>query len=98
MQLFCYFEVHDYMDMYPRPHVKTFFGEDEKDIEQKAIAHAKYMREHYSGGTTRFIRVMAKWEVKAHVEKVCAYEDKHPQPDSEKFKQNIINLFNECYN
>ena len=97
MELFCKFEVHEYMDMYPRDHVRTFIAEDEEAIKKEAIRYAQHMNQNYSGGTTRFIKVMTKEEAEAHVKSICDYEDKHPQPDSEEFKQKMWNLFYKCY-
>ena len=97
MELFCKFEVHEYMDMYPRDHVRTFIAEDEEAIKKEAIRYAQHMNQSYSGGTTRFIKVMTKEEAEAHVKSICDYEDKHPQPDSEEFKQEMWNLFYKCY-
>jgi hypothetical protein len=81
MELFCKFKVHEYMDMYPRDHVRTFIAEDEEAIKKEAIRYAQHMNQNYSGGTTRFIKVMTKEEAEAHVKSICDYEDKHPQPD-----------------
>lgn len=97
MELFCKFEVHEYMDMYPRDHVRTFIAKDEETIKKEAIRYAQHMNQNYSGGTTRFIKVMTKEEAEAHVKSICDYEDKHPQPDSEEFKQEMWNLFYKCY-
>lgn len=97
MELFCKFEVHEYMDMYPIDHVRTFIAEDEQAIKKEAIRYAQHMNQNYSGGTTRFIKVMTKEEAEAHVKSICDYEDKHPQPDSEEFKQEMWNLFYKCY-
>jgi hypothetical protein len=56
------------------------------------------MTDAYSGGPTTFIKVMNKEEAEAHVLELCEYEDAHPQPDSAEFKENIRNIFNQCYN
>jgi hypothetical protein len=85
------------MDMYPENIVRTFISEDEETIRKEAIRFAQHMNRNYSGGTTKFIKVMTKEEAEAHVKSVCDYEDKHPQPDSEEFKQKMWNLFYKCY-
>ena len=97
MEKFCLFKVHEYMDMYPSDHVQTMIAEDEEAIKKEAIRFAQHMNQNYSGGTTRFIKVRTKEEAEAHVKSICDYEDKHPQPDSEEFKQEMWNLFYKCY-
>jgi hypothetical protein len=97
MELFCKFEVHEYMDMYPRDHVRTFIAEDEEAIKKEAIRYAQHMNQNYSGGTTRFIKVMTKEEAEAHVKDVIAYEDAHPQEDSEDFKKEMLDILHRCY-
>jgi len=98
MELFCQFEVHDYMDEYPRKHVRTFIANDEEAIRKEAIKYAQHMNRNYSGGTTTFIKIMNKEEAEAHIKEVCDYEDQHPQEDSSEFKDKIVSLFNKCYN
>lgn len=97
MELFCRFEVHEYMDEHPRQETRTFLGNTEEEIAENAKKWAKSMTEMYSGGPTTFVKVMTKDEAEAHVREVCAYEDAHPQEDSETFKQKIWNLFYKCY-
>lgn len=97
MEKFVLFELHEYMDMYPKKHVMTFKGNDEEDIASNASMWAKEMTRNYSGGPTRFIKVMSKEEAKAHVESLVKYEDEHPQDDSETFKQEMWNLYYKCY-
>lgn len=97
MELFCEFSVHEYMDEHPRKHVQTFLGETKEDIEKNAKEYASQMTLAYSGGPTTFIKVMNKEEAEAHVKDVIAYEDAHPQEDSEEFKQEMWNIFYRCY-
>ena len=97
MELFCEFSVHEYMDEYPRKHVQTFLGETKEDIEKNAREYASQMTLAYSGGPTTFIKVMNKEEAEAHIKDVIAYEDAHPQEDSEEFKQEMWNIFYRCY-
>ena len=97
MELFCEFSVHEYMDEHPRKHVQTFLGETEEDIEKNAKEYASQMTLAYSGGPTTFIKVMNKEEAEAHIKDVIAYEDEHPQEDSEEFKQEMWNIFYRCY-
>ena len=98
MELFCQFEVHDYMDEYPRKHVRTFIANDEESIRKEAIKYAQHMNKYYSGGTTKFIKVMNKDEAEAHIKEICEYEDQHSQEDSETWKQEMWDLYNKCYN
>ena len=97
MELFCEFSVHEYMDEHPRKEVRTFIGESEEVIENNAKKWAKEMTIRYSGGPTTFVKVMNKEEAEAHIKDICAYEDAHPQPDSEEWKQEMWNLFYKCY-
>lgn len=97
MELFCEFSVHEYMDEHPRKEVRTFIGESEEAIEDTAKKWAKQMTDSYSGGPTTFVKIMNKEEAEAHIEDVIAYEDAHPQEDSEEFKQEMWNIFYRCY-
>ena len=97
MELFCEFSVHEYMDEHPRQEVRTFIGENAEAIESSAKDWAKRMTYNYSGGPTNFVKVMNKEEAEAHIKDICAYEDAHPQEDSETFKQEMWNLFYKCY-
>lgn len=98
MELFCEFSVHEYMDEHPRKHVRTFIGESKEDIEGKAREYAKQMTDAYSGGPTTFVKVMNKQEAETHIDELIAYENANPQPDSEEFKQEMLNLLHKCYN
>ena len=60
MRIFVEFEVHDYMDMYPR---SSFSAMEESE----AQGFADYMNKNYSGGTTRLVRVLTKEEATQHV-------------------------------
>lgn len=97
MEKFCLFELHEYMDMYPQKKVMTFRGEDEEAIAFNASNWAKEISAIYSGGPTKFIKVMSKEEAKAHIESLIAYENQHPQDDSEDFIQGAWDLYYKCY-
>lgn len=97
MEKFVLFEIHDYMDEFPREHVQTFRGHDESDIKANAIQFAYSMTHSYSGGTTRFIKVMTAEEAWKEVEKVIANEAKNPAEDSEEFIERAKRLYNTCY-
>ena len=60
MRKFVEFEVHDYMDMYPRSSFRAM-------EESEAQSYADYMNKNYSGGTTRLVRVLTKEEATQHV-------------------------------
>lgn len=60
MRRFVEFEVHDYMDMYPRSSFRAM-------EESEAQNFADYMNKNYSGGTTRLVRVLTKEEAVSHV-------------------------------
>lgn len=60
MRKFIEFEVHDYMDMYPRSSFRAM-------EESKAQNFADYMNKNYAGGTTRLVRILTKEEATQHV-------------------------------
>ena len=59
MRKFVEFEIHDYMDMYPRSSYRAM-------EESEAQNFADHMNKNYSGGTTRFVRVLTKEEAIQH--------------------------------
>ena len=97
MEKFVKFERHEYMDMYPEAHVRTFIADDMEGIVNEAKKWADYMNSNYSGGTCRFEKVMTTEEAKAHVDSLVDYEKKHWQDDSQEFIDKITNLYNKCY-
>ncbi len=97
MEKFCRFELHEYMDMYPQEKVVTFKGETEEEIASNAQKWASDMTKNYSGGPTRFIRVMSAEEAKAHIDKQIAYENNHWQDDSQEWIDKLNTLYNKCY-
>lgn len=60
MRKFIEFEVHDYMDMYPRSSFRAM-------EESEAQGFADYMNKNYSSGTTRLVRILTKEEATQHV-------------------------------
>lgn len=90
MKKFCVFEIHEYMDLKPSTTIRAM---EEND----ARSFAKRMNENYSGGTTKFVKVMTTKEATEHVKSVIAGEVKAWQSDSIEFIGDIINLFKECY-
>lgn len=97
MKRFVKYEVHDYMDLYPREEVRVFSGESVEQITETAHNWAKEMCMMYSGGTTRIVSVMNIEEAKAHCDEIMSIEEKNPQPDSAEFIRMINDLFKECY-
>ena len=71
MRKFIEFEVHDYMDMYPRSSFRAM-------EESEAQNFADHMNKNYSGGTTRFVRVLTKEEATQHVLKEIKSVIKEP--------------------
>lgn len=71
MRKFIEFEVHEYMDMYPRSSYRAM-------EESEAQNFADYMNKNYSGGTTRFVRVLTKEEATQHVLKEIKSVIKEP--------------------
>lgn len=59
MRKFVEFEIHEYMDMYPRSSYRAM-------EESEAQNFADHMNKNYSGGTTRFVRVLTKEEAIQH--------------------------------
>lgn len=71
MRRFVEFEIHDYMDMYPRSSFRAM-------EESEAQNYADHMNKNYSGGTTRFVRVLTKEEATQHVLKEIKSVIKRP--------------------
>ena len=59
MRRFVEFEIHEYMDMYPSSSFRAM-------EESEAQNFADHMNKNYSGGTTRFVRVLTKEEAIQH--------------------------------
>lgn len=97
MELFCKFSVQSPMDMYPTNHVMTFIADSEDSIREAAIKWADQMNHMPCSEHTTFVKIMNKEEAEAHIKDVIAYEDAHPQGDSEDFKKNILEIFHRCY-
>lgn len=97
MELFVKYEEHDYMDMYPVVKVRTFIGKNPTDIKCKAKEWVSYMNQNYSGGTTRFIKILNYEEAYSWCAKLEDEERNNPQEDSEEFITRIWNLFSKCY-
>lgn len=90
MRKFCVFEIHEYMDFKPSTTIRAM---EEND----AQGFAKRMNENYSGGTTRFVKVMTTKEATEHVKSVIAGEVKAWQSDSIEFLYTVLNEFKDCY-
>ena len=97
MERFVEFEIHEYMDMYPRTEVRTWKGDDEASIGQDAKSWATAMNQNYSGGTTRFVSVMTAEDAKNYLNEQIIKEKADWQEDSQEFIDKITNLYNKCY-
>lgn len=93
---FCLFELHEYMDMYPTKKVRMYEGKDEADIARQAREFAKYMTEEYSGGPTRYIRIMSAEEAQKNVQDNINREKKLYPGDME-YINRAVNMYNEAY-
>lgn len=96
MEKFVKFEIHDYMDMYPRFTVITFKGNNLDEIRANAISYANHMNENYSGGTTKFVKVMSADEARKHVDGQIAAITNPDAADKLWFEE-MNNLYNKCY-
>lgn len=95
---FCLFELHEYMDMYPTKEVRMYEGKDEADIARQAQEFAKYMTEVYSGGPTRFIKVMSAKDAQLYVQNVVIWDEKRFKDDDMEANINrAVNMYNESY-
>ena len=83
MEKFVKFQTHDYMDMYPCDYVRTFIADDLGSIKLEAIKYAQHMNQNYSGGTTKFIRVMDAQEAKSFIDGEIAKEKENWVSDSQ---------------
>ena len=99
MRKFIEFEVHDYMSLYPSSSYRAM-------EESEAQNFADHMNKNYSGGTTRFVRVLTKEEAAQHVLKEIKSVVKKPtvtNPDGSlhsidvKFIANLLEEFEKCY-
>lgn len=97
MELFCEFSVQSPMDMHPTKHVRTFIADSEDSIREAAIKWADQMNHMPCSEHTTFVKVMNKEEAEAHIKDVIAYEDAHPQEDSEEFKKDMLDILHRCY-
>lgn len=105
MEKFCLFEIHEYMDMYPSNEVRTFKGADEDEITLHALYWADHMTRNYSGGTTRFVKVMTKVEAADFMVnefKKCLMtaqlpDDMNIRAALKVTSENNIKLFFDCY-
>lgn len=78
MRLLVEFEIHEYMDMYPRKKVLVFGGIKVEDIIKKATDWADDMNITYSGGTTTFKRVLPHREAVEYISKEIDYTLENP--------------------
>ena len=105
MEKFCLFEVHEYMDMYPHKEVRVIEGDDEISIKTKCIDWAAKMSLAYSGGPTRFVKIMTREEAADYMCKIyreCLMNTGWPDDIiiKETLKvtsENNIKLFFNCY-
>lgn len=105
MKKFVEFEVHEYMDMYPSKEIMIIEGGDLIEIQSNAVNWAKEMTDTYSGGPTRFVKILDKSEaIELLVSdyRKCLMEDRSPDEDSIKYtlkitSENNIRSFFECY-
>lgn len=97
MEKFCEFRLHEYMDMYPTTHVRTFIADSLNEIEVRAKKYAQRMNGNYSGGTTTFIKVMNAEEARKHLDNIIADEKRHWQSDSQSWIDSMEELYSKCY-
>lgn len=105
MKKFVEFEVYEYMDMYPSKEVRIFEGKNLIEIQSVAISWAKEMTNVYSGGPTRFVKILDKSEaIELLISdyRKCLMEDRFPDEDNiedalKVTSENNIRSFFECY-
>ena len=99
MVKFIEFEVHDYMDMYPRSSFRAM-------EESEAQGFADYMNKNYSGGTTKLVRVLTKEEATQYVLKeikgvinkpTITHSDGSLDSVDVKFISNLLEELEKCY-
>lgn len=96
MKRFVEYETHDYMDEFPERLVTIFHGETEKEIENTAIVWCNYLNNEYSGGTTKFIKVMSAEEARAYID-AESVKIKHPTNVDKEWVRKANILYNQCY-
>lgn len=105
MKKFVEFEVHEYMDMYPSKVIRIFEGKNLIEIQSVAISWAKEMTDTYSGGPTRFVKILDKSEaIELLISdyRKCLMENRFPDEDNiedalKVTSENNIRSFFECY-
>lgn len=96
MEKFVKFEIHDYMDMYPGFTVITFKGNNLDEIRANAISYANHMNENYSGGTTKFVKVMSANEAREYLDEQIA-SIINPDSADKEWIEDMNNLYTKCY-
>lgn len=99
MRKFIEFEIHEYMDMYPRSSFRAM-------EESEAQGFADYMNKNYSGGTTRLVRVLTKEEAIQHTLNEIKNVVKNPTVTTKSgdldvidvdFIKNLLSELDKCY-
>lgn len=96
MKRFVEFSVHEYMDECPRTEIRTFKGDTLEQIEASAKEFAEEMTRNYSGGPTKFVKVMTK-------EDACNwYESEkakigNPDAADKLWMTNVVEFIRKCY-
>lgn len=93
---FCLFELFEYFDEYPSKEVRMFEGTDEADITNKCKEWAHYMTLNYSGGTTKFIKILSASEARKDVKQNIQLE-KLNHPGDMEYIERSIRMYNESY-
>lgn len=93
---FCLFELHEYMDMYPTKEVRMHEGKDREAIQIKCVAFMRHMNKVYSGGKTKFIKIMSAEEAQKYVQDTIN-EEKRLYPGDMEYINRAVNMYNEAY-
>lgn len=104
MEKFCLFRSHEYQDLYPQEFVRTFVGNTIEEITKAAEDYEAYMSQAYSGGTTKFLRVMDYEEAFNYVYKRAQeilHDPKIPElrrrGELYDFIKSKVKLLSDCY-
>lgn len=96
MEKFVEFELHEYMDEHPQKQVITMKGENLEQIEENSKKYAEQLTRNYSGGPTRFIKVMSAEEARVYLDTEIA-KITNPDDGDKCWMETVNNLYTQCY-
>lgn len=93
---FCLYELHEYMDLHPTKEVRMQEGKDREALREICVRFSRHMNRVYSGGTTKFIKIMSAEEAQKYVQDTID-EEKQRYPGDMEYINKAISMYNEAY-